>query len=210
MRRRYSDDRSKWNEDDEANLAASMAVAIFSGVLKYGMYLTFPLHVAMLVVGFAHRHQCPVNVRIPWYLMFGGAAGIMTVILRFVLNQERAYPQLIEYNFRVLMVVAWACIRNKNKRVKYDPTQHPAMAMVRAVMYLFRMFVVAWNIAATFHIYKSTPDFEDENSPMYCHKDTYYLAYVLVILFDLSFAVIIIIWTSALVAGTVMTHKITR
>jgi hypothetical protein len=174
---------TEWDEDAEVNLATSMAFGLLSGALKYGMYLTLPLHVAMLTVGFIHRDECPVNRRIPWYLMFGGAAGIMTVVLR------------------ILMIVAWSCIRGSNKNIKYHPAHHPALAMVRAVTYLFRLFVVAWNISATFHIYKVVPVFNDPTSPLYCQLDTYYLAYVLVILFDVFSAIVIIVWLSALVAG---------
>ena len=57
---------------EKVSVANSLAVALLFGLIKYGMYLSFPLHVAMLVMGFLHRNDCPVNARIPWYLIFGG------------------------------------------------------------------------------------------------------------------------------------------
>ena len=72
---------------------------------------------------------------------------------------------------------------------------------MRAVNYLFRLFVIAYNLMATFHIYSVVPDFTDPSSPQYCDETTYTLAYVLVILFDVFFALVIFIWISALVMG---------
>lgn len=175
--------KNEWNEDFEATVASTLLIGLLKGVLKYGMYLTFPLHVAMVVVGIIHRDDCPINKRIPWYLIFGGAAGIMTVVLR------------------VLMIAAWSCIRSKNQGVKYDPNNHPALAMVRAVTYLFRLFVVAWNITATFHIFSVVPNFEAVGTPEYCHETTYMLTYVLVILFDVFSVSIFVIWVGSLIAG---------
>ena len=54
---------------------------------------------------------------------------------------------------------------------------------------------------ATFHIYSVVPDFTDPSSPQYCDETTYTLAYVLVILFDVFFALVIFIWISALFMG---------
>ena len=72
---------------------------------------------------------------------------------------------------------------------------------MRAVNYLFRLFVIAWNLMATFHIYSVVPDFTDPSSPQYCDETTYTLAYVLVILFDVFFALVIFVWISALLMG---------
>ena len=103
-----------WNEDVEAHVAASLVVGLVSGAMKFGMYLSFPLNIAMVFVGIAHRNDCPVNSRITWYLVFGGAAGIISVILK------------------VIMVMAWSCMRKKSRQgLKYDPVAHPALAMVR-------------------------------------------------------------------------------
>merc|ERR1719361_1444187 len=100
------------------------------------MYLSFPLNIAMVIVGIVHRHDCPVNTRITWYLVL-----------------------------KVIMVMAWSCMRKRSEKgLKYDPVAHPALAMVRAVNYLFRLFVIAWNLVATFHIYSVVPDFTDPNS----------------------------------------------
>ncbi len=74
---------------------------------------------------------------------------------------------------------------------------------MRAVHYLFRLFVIAWNLTATFHIYSVVPEFDDPNSLNYCHKPTYTLAYVLVIIFDVLAVVLIVVWISALIAGNV-------
>lgn len=105
----------EWNEDAEANVAASLAIGLLSMALKFGMYFSFPLHVAMLVVGIIHRDACPINPRIPWYLIFGGLAGILSVALR------------------IIMIMAWSCIRGANKSAKYDPVSHPALAMVCSI-----------------------------------------------------------------------------
>ena len=64
--------RRQWpTEDVESYMPASLAVGFLSMTLKYGLYLSFPLYVAMVVVGLSHRKDCPVNKRIPWYLFFG-------------------------------------------------------------------------------------------------------------------------------------------
>lgn len=62
---------TEWNEDTEAYIATSCIIGLLSMALKFGVYLSLPLHVAMVVVGIIHRHDCPVNPRIPWYLVFG-------------------------------------------------------------------------------------------------------------------------------------------
>ena len=61
---------------------------------------------------------------------------------------------------------------------------------------------------ATFHIYSVVPDFSDPTSPQYCDKTTYTLAYVLVILFDVFFAIIIFVWISALIMGMMFPEMI--
>ena len=63
--------RNQWTEEFESHLAASLAVCLLRGILNYGLYLSFPLYVAMMVVGSIHREECPVNKRIPWYLILG-------------------------------------------------------------------------------------------------------------------------------------------
>ena len=106
--------REDWNEEVEAHVAASIIVGLVSGALKFGMYLSFPLNIAMVIVGIVHRNDCPVNTRIGWYLVFGGAAGIISVVLK------------------VIMVMAWSCMRKQSEKgLKYDPVAHPALAMVR-------------------------------------------------------------------------------
>ena len=95
---------------------------LLSMALKFGMYLSFPLHVAMVVVGIIHRQDCPVNRRIPWYLIFGVLAGIISVALR------------------VIMILAWSCIKKRNRYSKYDPVSHPALSMVRYFFEFSRSF----------------------------------------------------------------------
>ena len=109
--------REDWNEEVEAHVAASIIVGLVSGALKFGMYLSFPLNIAMVIVGIVHRNDCPVNTRIGWYLVFGGAAGIISVVLK------------------VIMVMAWSCMRKQSEKgLKYDPVAHPALAMVSLLL----------------------------------------------------------------------------
>ena len=68
------------------------------------------------------------------------------------------------------------------------------------------MFVVVWNLTATFHIYYVKPNLDDKSSEDFCDPSTYYLAFVLVILFDVTFAIISFIWVSALIAGKFSNH----
>lgn len=172
------------DEDGGGNMLSTLGLGLLSWIVTYGMYLTLPLYVAMVAVGFVHKDDCPVNIRIPWYLMFGGVAGVIAVFLRMLLD------------------VAWHCIKGENPNEKYDQQgSHPALSMVRAVMYLFRVFVVAWNITATFHIYNVVPDFLQPDSAQYCHKEVYMFAFVLVILFDVLAGIVIFIWLSAIIAG---------
>ena len=105
--------KEDWNEEVEAHYIASIVVGLVSGAMKFGMYLSFPLNIAMVIVGIVHRNDCPVNTRITWYLVFGGAAGIISVVLK------------------VIMVIAWSCKRRRSEKgLKYDPVAHPALAMV--------------------------------------------------------------------------------
>ena len=61
---------------------------------------------------------------------------------------------------------------------------------------------------ATFHIYSVVPDFDDPTSANYCDETTYTLAYVLVILFDVFFAIVIFVWISALLIGMIFPEMI--
>ena len=65
--------RRQWppTEDVESYMPASLAIGFLSMTLKYGLYLSFPLYVAMVVVGSLNRENCQVNIRIPWYLILG-------------------------------------------------------------------------------------------------------------------------------------------
>ena len=65
--------------------------------------------------------------------------------------------------------------------------------------------MIAWNLTATFHIYNVKPTFDDASSLSYCHPSPYYLAFVLVILFDVLIAIVLFIWVSALLAGQYQT-----
>ena len=74
-------------------------VEVFARAISYLMYFTFPLHAAMIGVGFVHKDDCPVDVRVPRYLFFGGLAGLMAVLLRLV------------------MVTKWKMITRKHKNI---------------------------------------------------------------------------------------------
>ena len=54
------------------------------------------------------------------FFVLGGLAGILNVVLR------------------IIMELAWSCIKSTHKGVKMDPSSHPKLSMVRAVHYLFR------------------------------------------------------------------------
>ena len=165
------------------------------------------------MVGFIHRDDCPVNRRIPWYLIFGGAAGIISVVLRLIMILAwSCSPRGVPEEHPALAMVStapgfWGHSNLPNLPVKeyvwhfWPPLKQPIELQVRAVNYLFRLFVIAWNLAATFHIYSVVPNVEIRESANYCDETTYILAYTLVILFDVLAAIIIIIWVSALVAG---------
>ncbi len=74
--------------------------------------------------------------------------------------------------------------------------------MVRTVMYIFLVFVVAWNINATSHVFSVGPvESEDASSPRYCHPTAYALAYALVILFDCVAGLFFLCWLVGIVAG---------
>ena len=57
-------------------------IAVFARAVSYVIYLTFPVHAAMMAVGFIHKERCPADVRLPRFLFFGGLAGLMAVLLR--------------------------------------------------------------------------------------------------------------------------------
>ena len=74
-------------------MAKTRQIAIFSKAVSYVIYLTFPVHAAMMAVGFLHKDDCRVDVRLPRFLFFGGLAGLMAVLLRYLVKL---------YYFRVL------------------------------------------------------------------------------------------------------------
>ena len=74
------DRRKEWYHEDDLTIATSIGDCLLFSLIKYGMFLAFPLYVAMLVMGFIHRNDCPINSRIPWYLIFGG----MYVVCNYV------------------------------------------------------------------------------------------------------------------------------
>ncbi len=63
-------------------------VEVFENGITYLVYLTAPVNVAMLCVGFAHRNDCPADVRLPRYLFFGGLAGVMAALLRIIMEAK--------------------------------------------------------------------------------------------------------------------------
>ena len=73
--------------------------------------------------------------------------------------------------------------------------------MVRTVMYIFLIFVVMWNINATFHVFAIDPNLEDPGSEFYCHPTVYHFSYVLVIIFDAFAGVGFLVWSAAIFAG---------
>ena len=73
--------------------------------------------------------------------------------------------------------------------------------MVRTVMYIFLLFVIIWNINATFHIFSFDPNTTDVDSELYCHPIVYHFSYVLILVFDIIVGIAVGIWILAIIAG---------
>ena len=82
------DRRKEWYHEDDLTIATSIGDCLLFSLIKYGMFLAFPLYVAMLVMGFIHRNDCPINSRIPWYLIFGGTYVTMYDVSLFVFSSN--------------------------------------------------------------------------------------------------------------------------
>ncbi len=61
-------------------------IDVFENGITYLLYLTAPINVVMVTVGFLYRGDCPGDVRLPRYLFFGGLAGLMATLLRIVME----------------------------------------------------------------------------------------------------------------------------
>ena len=59
-------------KEEEFDLLLSLFMALLFSLIKYGVLIVLPLHLGMFVVGIRHRNDCPIDIRIPWYLIFGG------------------------------------------------------------------------------------------------------------------------------------------
>lgn len=158
-------------------------VGFLTNSLSFVLYLSLPVCCAMVWLGFQHRDECPLNVSIPRYLFFAGLSGIVSV------------------SIRILMVFVWRNLKRKNNIVTYDSTNHPSLAMVRPVMYLFLLFIVMWNFRATFYIFGMDPNFEDVSANNFCPSNVYWFTFALVIVFDVIFGLSLIIWLAAILAG---------
>lgn len=84
----------------------------------------------------------------------------------------------------------------------FDPMQHPGLSMVRVVMYLFIIFVIMWNINASFYIFSIHPDLTlGIDDPGYCHPVAYRMAFVLVIIFITISGLLFSLWLGGIIAG---------
>ncbi len=61
-------------------------IEVFENGTTYLLYLTAPINVVMVAIGFLHRADCPIDIRLPRYLFFGGLAGLMATLLRVVME----------------------------------------------------------------------------------------------------------------------------
>lgn len=145
------------------------------------MYLTSPLYLAMVTLGFLYKDDCPADIRLPRYLFFGGLAGLMVIALK------------------TMLVVTWIQLLKNNKLA--DPKQHPGLNLVRVVMYIFFVFMIMWNINACYHVFHVDPDLENIHSDNYCYPPVFYMSFVLVIIFVSAAGVFLVGWTFAIVAG---------
>lgn len=56
----------------------------FASTLTYALFLALPVNVAMVAIGFINKNACPLDARIPRYLVFGGLAGLVACLLRII------------------------------------------------------------------------------------------------------------------------------
>lgn len=144
-------------------------------------WFTFPVQIMMIVIGYMYKNECPAEPRLARFLFFCGTAGTMVIMLR-----------LITY-------IQWKRLQRQYGR--FDANTHPGLSLVQAMTYVFVVFVVCLFVDATRFVFTIYPDLEHPESERFCHPNAYYVVYVLVIVFDIIFGVIFLLWLTAMVLG---------
>ncbi|XP_071743648.1 uncharacterized protein [Lepeophtheirus salmonis] len=142
------------------------------------IFATTPLNVAMVVIGLMYKKECPLDERLPRYLLFGGIAGLTIVLVR------------------ISLVIA---VRNVDWTKR--PKAPAGLNMARSTMYLFILFIFIWNLHGSFLLFSSHPELNDKTSSSYCEALVIKFSYIWFTIFDIATITSILIWLISLIMG---------
>eukprot|EP00094_Tigriopus_californicus_P004471 TCALIF_04309-PA protein Name:"Protein of unknown function" AED:0.23 eAED:0.23 QI:0/0.6/0.33/1/0.6/0.5/6/0/370 len=175
------DNSSVYSKELIKNTHHFLELEVVAKTFSIAVWLTFPIQIMMIVIGYLYKNECPAEPRLARFLFFGGTAGTVVIMLR-----------LITY-------VQWKRLQHQYGR--FDVNTHPGLSLVQAVTYVFVVFVICLFVDATRFIFTIFPDLAHPESERFCHPNAYYVVYVLVIAFDAIFGVAILLWLTAMVLG---------
>jgi len=110
--------------------------------------------IAMIVIGSLNIHNCRAEPYIPIYLIVGGVFGILKSLTNFYYRAKHRQRREVE-----------------GPEANVDPNPFDGV---------LNCFLLAWFIAGSVWIYRTSPDFEHMDSGLYCDKVTYYFAFALI------------------------------
>jgi hypothetical protein len=149
-------------------------------ILTYPRMVLLPIYVTMTAFGFIYRKECRADVRIIYYLFFGGLSG------------------LISTSLRLLMIFKWRIIRSQYHQ-SYNATEYPGFQMVSSCSTLFCLLVFIWNMFATYYMAHINPNFDPSSLDNYCELKTYLVAYVIVAVLNCVFVIYVLVWLSSMI-----------
>ncbi|KAF2905379.1 hypothetical protein ILUMI_00797 [Ignelater luminosus] len=109
------------------------------------------LDIAMLVVGIIKKNECPVEDRIPIYLIVAGAVGIVSKILPFI-NRKLEFT-LVTYVIYLLYLfeIVWAVVGSVWVYKIYQPNYNELLPLhCNRELYLFTFWIltIRWILVA--------------------------------------------------------------
>ncbi|KAJ7363287.1 hypothetical protein OS493_011570 [Desmophyllum pertusum] len=119
------------------------------------LIMVAPIPILMIVIGATYKNQCPINDKIPIFLVVGGAVGV----LRFLI---------------------W-CLGVKLKAQEFA-NNHEGMHKKKIILLksILDIFLFAWFICGTvWTVPIFPPDYDDPSSSEYCHRSVYLCAFLI-------------------------------
>eukprot|EP00095_Tigriopus_kingsejongensis_P008347 maker-scaffold618_size123335-snap-gene-0.26 protein:Tk08347 transcript:maker-scaffold618_size123335-snap-gene-0.26-mRNA-1 annotation:"PREDICTED: uncharacterized protein LOC100374539" len=175
------DTSSVYSKDMIKNTHHFLKIEFLARAFSIVVWLTIPLFMGMVVLGYLHKADCPAEPRVSRFLFFCGTAGSMVLVLRLI-------------NF-----IQWKRLQHQYGR--FDPSTHPGLSLVDAIMYVFVVFVVCLLINANSFVFSFHPVMDDPESKDFCHPNPYFISFLLVLVFDIVGGSAFLLWLTAIILG---------